>query len=58
MLLKKREVSTKQRILEMLERRLPKAHTKYFYFQDMLNRTKAGYAGERRVDQEWKEIYL
>ncbi len=42
----------------MLERRLPKAHTKYIYYQDMLNRTKAGYAGERRVDQEWREIYL
>lgn len=58
MLLKKREVSTKQRVLEMLERRLPQAHTKYIYYQDMLNRIKAGYAGEQRVDQEWHEIYL
>ncbi|MGE7114770.1 nuclease-related domain-containing protein [Lysinibacillus sp. NPDC047702] len=58
MLLKKREVSSKQRMLEMIERRLPKSHTKYTYYQDMLNRIKAGYAGEQRVDQEWHEIYL
>ncbi|MFJ7731303.1 hypothetical protein ACIQXF_05340 [Lysinibacillus sp. NPDC097231] len=58
MLLKKREVSSKQRMLEMIERRLPKSHAKYDYFQEMLRRTKAGYAGEKRVDQEWQEIHL
>ena len=58
MLLKKREVSSKQRVLEMVERRLPKSHAKYDYFQEMLRRTRAGYAGEQRVDKEWQEIYL
>lgn len=58
MLLKKREVSSKQLILEMLERRLPKSHPKTTYYQDMLNRTRAGYAGEQRVDREWQSIYL
>ncbi|WP_370048184.1 nuclease-related domain-containing protein [Lysinibacillus sp. RC79] len=58
MLLKKREVSLKQLTLEMLERRLPKSHPKSTYYQEMLNRTRAGYAGEQRVDQEWQEIYL
>ncbi|MGA3673828.1 nuclease-related domain-containing protein [Lysinibacillus agricola] len=58
MLLKKREVSSKQRVLEMIERRLPKSHAKYDYFQEMLRRTRAGYAGEQRVDKEWREIYL
>ncbi|WP_185903496.1 nuclease-related domain-containing protein [Lysinibacillus sphaericus] len=58
MLLKKRGVSSKQRVLEMIERRLPKSHTKYDYFQEMLGRTKAGIAGEQRVDREWQEIYL
>ncbi|MGA3601121.1 nuclease-related domain-containing protein [Lysinibacillus agricola] len=58
MLLKKREVSSKQRVLEMIERRLPKSHAKYDYFQEMLRRTRAGYAGEQRVDKEWQEIYL
>lgn len=50
MLLKKRGVSSKQRVLEMLERRLPKSHPKTTYYQEMLNRTRAGYAGEQRVD--------
>ncbi|MFJ3391120.1 MULTISPECIES: nuclease-related domain-containing protein [unclassified Lysinibacillus] len=58
MLLKKREVSSKQLTLEMLERRLPKSHPKTTYYQDMLNRTRAGYAGEQRVDREWQSIYL
>lgn len=58
MLLKKREVSSKQRVLEMLERRLPKSHAKTTYYQEMLNRTRAGDAGEQRVDQEWQSIYL
>lgn len=58
MLLKKREVSSKQRVLEMVERRLQKSHAKYDYFQEMLRRTRAGYAGEQRVDKEWREIYL
>lgn len=58
MLLKKREVSSKQLTLEMIERRLPKSHPKSTYYQEMLNRTRAGYAGEQRVDQEWQEIYL
>jgi len=58
MLLKKREVSSKQRVLEMIERRLPKSHAKYDYFQEMLGRTKAGIFGEQRVDREWREIYL
>ncbi|WP_223554440.1 nuclease-related domain-containing protein [Lysinibacillus sphaericus] len=58
MLLKKREVSSKKRVLEMIERRLPKSHAKYDYFQEMLRRTRAGYAGEQRVDKEWQEIYL
>ncbi|MGE7942449.1 NERD domain-containing protein [Lysinibacillus xylanilyticus] len=58
MLLKKREVSSKKRVLEMIERRLPKSHAKYDYFQEMLRRTGAGYAGEQRVDKEWQEIYL
>ncbi|KOS61756.1 NERD domain-containing protein [Lysinibacillus agricola] len=58
MLLKKRKVSSKQLILEMIERRLPKSHPKSTYYQEMLNRTRAGYAGEQRVDQEWQEIYL
>lgn len=58
MLLKKREISSKQLILEMLERRLPKSHPKSTYYQEMLNRTRAGYAGEQRVDQEWQNIYL
>jgi len=57
-LLKKREVSSKQRMLEMIERRLSKSHAKYDYFQEMLRRTRAGYAGEKRVDQEWQEIHL
>ncbi|MFF2179151.1 nuclease-related domain-containing protein [Lysinibacillus sp. NPDC058147] len=57
MLLKKREVSSKQLTLEMLERRLPKSHPKFTYYQEMLNRTRAGYAGEQRVDQEWQEIH-
>ncbi|KOP77916.1 hypothetical protein AMS59_14880 [Lysinibacillus sp. FJAT-14745] len=58
MLLKKREVSSKQLALEMLGRRLPKSHPKSTYYQEMLNRTRAGYAGEQRVDREWQEIYL
>jgi len=58
MLLKMREVSSKQQMLEMINRRLSKSHAKYDYFQEMLRRTKAGCAGEKRVDQEWKEIYL
>ncbi|MDM5246294.1 nuclease-related domain-containing protein [Lysinibacillus sp. G4S2] len=58
LLKKKREVSSKQRVLEMIERRLPKSHVKYDYFQEMLGRTKAGIAGEQRVDREWREIYL
>ncbi|WP_170938866.1 MULTISPECIES: nuclease-related domain-containing protein [unclassified Lysinibacillus] len=58
MLLKKREVSSKQRVLEMIERRLPKSHAKYYYFQEMLGRTRAGIVGEQRVDREWREIYL
>ncbi|MFT9817367.1 nuclease-related domain-containing protein [Lysinibacillus sp. NPDC056185] len=58
MILKKREVSSKQLTLEMIERRLPKSHPKSTYYQEMLNRTRAGYAGEQRVDQEWQEIYL
>lgn len=58
MLLKMREVSSKQQMLEIINRRLSKSHAKYDYFQEMLRRTKAGYAGEKRVDQEWKEIYL
>ncbi|MFJ6209291.1 nuclease-related domain-containing protein [Lysinibacillus sp. NPDC092081] len=58
MLLKKREVSSKQITLEMLERRLPKSHPKSTYYQEMLNRTRAGYAGEQRVDRGWREIYL
>lgn len=58
MLLKKREVSSKQLVLEMIERRLSKSHAKYDYFQEMLGRTKAGIVGEQRVDREWREIYL
>jgi len=57
-LLKRREVSLKQLTLEMLERRLLKSHPKSTYYQEMLSRTRAGYAGEQRVDREWQEVYL
>jgi len=45
-------------MLEIIKRRLSKSHVKYDYFQEMLRRTRAGYAGERRVDQEWQEVFL
>ncbi|QDQ01202.1 NERD domain-containing protein [Lysinibacillus fusiformis] len=58
MLLKQREISSKQLMLEMIERRLPKSHSKYAYFQEVLNRTQAGFAGEQRVDREWCDIFI
>ncbi|MEG0258364.1 MAG: nuclease-related domain-containing protein [Lysinibacillus sp.] len=56
MLLIKREVSHKQQVLEAIIRRLPAKDANYVYFEEMLRRTRAGLAGEQRVDEEWKEI--
>ncbi|KOY83995.1 NERD domain-containing protein [Lysinibacillus macroides] len=58
MFVKQREKSFKQLVLEALDRRLPKNHTRYEYFQEMLRRVRAGYAGEQHVDKVWQEINL
>ncbi|MGN4126796.1 nuclease-related domain-containing protein [Lysinibacillus sphaericus] len=58
MLLKQRAKSSKQLMLEMIERRLSKSHAKYTYFHEQLNRTQAGFAGEQRVDQQWLDMHI
>lgn len=45
-------------MLETIARRLPVTDPDYAYYQELLRRVKAGFAGEQRVDYEWKEVDL
>ena len=58
MLLMNREISHKQLILETIVRRVPITHQDYGYYNEILRRGKAGFAGEQHVDREWKEVNL
>ena len=56
MLLMERGISHKQLMLETIIRRMPVTNQDYSYYHELLRRVKAGFAGEQRVDSEWKEF--
>lgn len=58
MILKKRGISSKQLLLEVIERRACQLHADLTYYQELLKRTRAGVAGELRVDRAWEEIHV
>lgn len=58
MILLERKKPHKYLMLEAIMRRLPKSNNQYTYFENMLQRIQAGFAGERQVDREWSEIKL
>ena len=43
-------------MLEMITRRMPVTDQDYGYYQELLRKVKAGFAGEQHVDREWKEV--
>lgn len=44
--------------LEAISRRMHEQDTDFYYYQELLNRMKAGFAGERQVDFEWFDMKL
>lgn len=56
MLVMEREISHKQTVLETIARRMPSTDQDFHFYQEMLRRVKAGFAGEQLVDREWKEF--
>lgn len=51
-----RNPSAKMQIFEAIVRRLPNYDSNYSKYNEQLRQMKAGYAGEQRVDAEWKEL--
>lgn len=51
-----RQKPLKLQILEAMLRRLPIESPDFPMYSERLRQVKAGYAGEKRVDMEWKEI--
>lgn len=45
-------------MLEAIIRRMPVTLQDYGYYQELLRKVSAGFAGELRVDSEWKEVNI